>query len=149
MKTWIRTAAAVVLCLGASVAGADMVGDAKALLTAAHSELAAKGMDGAVREFNAGGKWRGGKAYVVVVDFKGNMLAHADNAKIVGKNMFEVRDAGGQAFIQEVIKRVQANGEAQIEFRWVNPQTKKIDNGRLMAKRVPGQDAYVGVSFFE
>jgi signal transduction histidine kinase len=106
-------------------------------------------VDAAVQAFNTGGKWNGEKAYVVVADFKGNMLAHANNQKIVGKNFYEAKDAGGKAFVQEVISGVQAKGETLIEFRWVNPTTKKIDGGHLMARRVPGRDAYVGVTFFD
>lgn len=150
MKTWIHaTAAAVALCGAATLAHAESVSEAKALLDAAHAELKSKGVEAAVKEFNAGGKWKGAKAYVVVADFKGNMLAHAANEKIVGKNMYEAKDASGKAFVQEVIQGVQAKGETNIDFRWANPSTKKIDDGKMVARRVPGQDAYVGVTFFE
>ena len=149
MKTWIRAAAAIAFCSAAALAQAESVAEAKALLDAAHAELKSKGVEGAVKEFNAGGKWKGTKAYVVVADFKGNMLAHAANEKIVGKNMYEAKDAAGKPFVQEVISGVQAKGETNIEFRWANPTTKKIDDGKMFAKRVPGQDAYVGVTYFE
>lgn len=150
MKTWnLIAAAAVAFCGFTLPAHAESMSEAKALLDAAQAELKSKGVDAAVKEFNSGGKWKGTKAYVVVADFKGNMLAHADNSKIVGKNFYEAKDATGKQFVQEVIQGVQAKGEASIEFRWANPQTKKIDDGHLVAKRVPGQDAYVGVTFFE
>jgi sensor histidine kinase regulating citrate/malate metabolism len=149
MKTWIRAATVAAFCSVAALAQAETVAEAKALLDAAHAELKTKGVEGAVKEFNAGGKWKGVKAYVVVADFKGNMLAHAANEKIVGKNMYEAKDATGKPFVQEVISGVQAKGETNIEFRWANPTTKKIDDGKMVAKRVPGQDAYVGVTFFE
>jgi len=149
MKTWIRAATVAAFCSAAALAQAETVAEAKALLDAAHAELKTKGVEGAVKEFNAGGKWKGVKAYVVVADFKGNMLAHAANEKIVGKNMYEAKDAAGKPFVQEVISGVQAKGETNIEFRWANPTTKKIDDGKMVAKRVPGQDAYVGVTFFE
>lgn len=150
MKTWIHAAAvAVAACGFALPAYAESVAEARALLDAAHAEIKSKGVEAAVKEFNAGGKWKGSKAYVVVADFKGHMLAHAANEKIVGKNMYEAKDAAGKAFVQEVIQGVQAKGETNIEFRWANPQTRKIDDGKMVAKRVPGQDAYVGVTFFE
>ncbi len=149
MKSLIHAAAALAVCGLTLPAHAESVAEAKTLLDAAHAELASKGVDAAVQSFNGGGKWKGNKAYVVVADFKGNMLAHADNQKIVGKNFFQAKDADGKTFVQDVIQGVQAKGEASIEFRWSNPQTKKIDDGRMVARRVPGKDAYVGVTFFE
>ena len=88
--------------------------------------------------------------HVVLVEFKGGtLLAHADNTKLVGKSMIEAKDAGGKQFVLETIKNVQATGESLVEYRWSNPATQKIDNGRLMARRVPGQEAYVAVGFWE
>jgi hypothetical protein len=148
MKFWMKAAAAAALAGFATLGMAETMAEAKAMLTAAQAELGSKGLN-AANDFNAGGKWNGSKAYVVLVDFKGNMLAHANNTKLVGKNLFEVKDATGRPFVQETIKSVQATGESLIELRWSNPETKKIDNAKLMARRVAGQDAYVGVAFFE
>jgi len=148
MKFWMQAAAAAALAGFATFGMAETMAEAKAMLTAAHAEVGSKGLN-AANDFNAGGKWKGHKAYVVLVDFKGNMLAHSDNVKMVGKNMYEAKDASGRPFVQETIKSVQATGESLIEMRWSNPETKKIDNARLMARRVPGKDAYVAVAFFE
>ena len=145
----MKAAAAVALTGFATLGMAETMAEAKAMLTAAQAELGSKGLNGAANDFNAGGKWKGRKAYVVLVDFKGNMLAHADNVKMVGKNMYEAKDATGKPFVQETIKSVQTSGESLIELRWSNPETKKIDNAKLMARRVSGQDAYVAVAFFE
>ena len=150
MNRWIRAAAAAILSASATLAAADAVTDAKAMLAEAHATVVAKGLPAAAAEFNAGGKWKRGKAYVVLVEFNGGtLLAHADNPKMAGKAMIEAKDATGKAFVQETINNVKATGESLVEYRWANPATKKIDNGRLMARRVPGQDAYVAIGFWE
>ena len=150
MKNWTRVAAATALYAFAALAHAETATEAKALLTEAQATVARKGLTGAADEFNAGGKWKRGKAYVVLVKFdNGMLLAHADNPKLAGKAMIEAKDASGKAFVQETIQNVKATGESLVEYRWANPTTKKIDNGRLMARRVPGQDAYVAVGFWE
>lgn len=149
MKTWKHLVVAAAVGTFAAAASADNAVEAKALLTAAHAELASKGMTAAAADFNAGGKWRKGRAYVVIADFNGTVLAHADNPKLVGKVMYEAKDASGKPFVQETIKNVKASGESLIEYRWANPATQKIDNGRLMARKVPGQEAYVAVGFWE
>jgi signal transduction histidine kinase len=149
MNSLLKGLAGAALVAFATIAAAETDAEAKAMLAAATSELAAKGVAGAAKEFNAGGKWRGKNAYVVLVEFNGNMLAHADNIKLVGKNMLEAKDATGRPFVQETIKTVQARAESNIDLRWANPNTKKIDSGKLLARRVPGQDAYVGIAYFE
>ncbi|HEX2547052.1 MAG TPA: cache domain-containing protein [Ramlibacter sp.] len=150
MKIWTRALAAITLSLSASLAAADTPAEAKAMLAEAHALVVSKGMTAAASEFNAGGKWKRGKAYVVLVNFDGGtLLAHADNPKMAGKAMLEAKDATGKPFVQETIQNVKASGESMVEYRWSNPATKKIDNGRLMARRVPGQDAYVAVGFWE
>jgi methyl-accepting chemotaxis protein len=148
MNTWNKALAAVALCAFSTLGHAETPDEARTMLTAAQAATG-KGLAAAASEFNAGGKWKGKKAYIVLVDFKGNMLAHSDNNKMVGKNMLEAKDAGGQPFVQQTIKSVQEKGESLVHIRWSNPETKKIDNGALMARRVAGQDAYVGVAYFE
>lgn len=149
MKTWTKAAAAIALTCTMPLALAETLSEAKALLDAATATLKSKGMEAATQEFNAGGKWKTDKAYVVVVGFQGDMFAHSSNPKLAGKNMLEVKDASGRPFIQEIIKTVQGGSEAQLQLRWANPNTKKIDDGHMVARRVPGQDAYVGVPYFD
>lgn len=150
MKIWMKYAAAFALSAAATFSHADVDAQAKAILDEAHALLASKGLEAATSEFNVGGKWKSGTTYVVVVKFdNGMMLAHADNPKLVGKSMFEARDAAGKPFVQETIANVKARGESLVDIRWANPTTRKIDNGRLVARRVPGQDAYVAVGYWK
>lgn len=150
MKKLKLALAALGLAVAAGGAAADTRTEAKAMLAEASATIAAKGMTAAADEFNAGGKWKRGKSYVVLVKFDGGtLLAHADNPKLAGKAMIEARDASGKPFVQETIANIKASGESLVEYRWANPTTKKIDNGRLMARRVTGQDAYVAVGFWE
>jgi cytochrome c len=150
MKNWMQAAAAIALAATAAFAHAETAVEAKALLAEAHAAVVSKGMSAAAQEFNAGGKWKRGKAYVVLVQFdRGTLLAHADNPKLAGKSMLEAKDASGKAFVHETIQNVKAQGESLVDYRWANPTTKKIDNGHLLARRVPGQDAYVAVGFWD
>lgn len=150
MNIWKSTAAALALSGFASLACADIATEARTMLAEAHTTIASKGMTAAAEEFNAGGKWKRGKAYVVLVTFDGGtLLAHADNPKMAGKAMIGAKDASGKAFVQDTINNVKATGESLVEYRWSNPTTKKIDNGRLLARRVTGQDAYVAVGYWE
>lgn len=149
MNIWMKGLAATAFAACSTLASAETIVEARATLNAALAEISSKGLTGAATAFNGGGKWRGNKMYVVVADFNGNMLAHSDNQKIVGKNMLEAKDAAGKPFVRETISNVKGGAESVVELRWANPNTKKIDDIRMAARRVPGQDAYVGVVFFE
>lgn len=149
MKSLVHTVAALSLCGLLTPAWAENPQEAKALLDSALAEIKTRGLEGAQKEFNAGGKWRQGTMYLVMADFKGNMLVHSANEKIIGKNMYEAKDAAGLPFVQEVIKSVQATGEAKVNLRWANPNTKKVDDGHMLARRVPGQAVYLGAVYFD
>lgn len=151
MKTWTSLAAALALSLGASFAHAASPDDAAKLVDAALAEIKAKGFEAAVKDFNAnaGGKWHQGGLYVVVARFDGHMIAHSANDKIVGKNMFEAKDAAGKPFVQENIASVKASGAAKVDLRWSNPETKKIADAVMVSKRVPGEEVYVGSVAFK
>ena len=149
MSLFARLTVASTLAAAALFAHAETPDEAKALLDAAVAEVKAKGLDGAAKEFNAGGKWRKGQLYVVMANFDGLMLAHSANDKIPGKNMLEAKDAGGNAFVKSTIAAVKASGSGQVDMRWGNPVTKQIADAVMFSKRVPGQDVYVGSVVFK
>lgn len=128
---------------------ASTVEDAKVMVDAALAQVKAKGVDAALTEFNAGTNWNKGGLYVVVVGFDGKMLAHSANAKMVGKNMLEAKDAGGKLFVKENIGAVKASGVSNIDMRWANPATNQIADAVMISKRIPGQDMYVGSVAFK
>jgi signal transduction histidine kinase len=149
MHPCTRLAAAAALCLSALAAQAETVDAAKALLDSALTEIKAHGLDKAVKDFNAGGKWNKGSLYLVVAKFDGTMVAHSANDKIPGKNMFEAKDAGGKPFVQEAIATAKGAGAGEVALRWGNPATKQIADATMIIRRVPGQDVYLGSVVFK
>ncbi|MBL8345220.1 MAG: cache domain-containing protein [Rubrivivax sp.] len=149
MNKWNHVIAALAVSVSATFAQASTIDDASGMVDAALAEIKAKGLDGAIQDFNAGGKWVKGGTYVVVVRFDGQMLAHSANGKIVGKNMLEAKDAGGKPFVQENIAAIKVTGNAKVDLRWSNPTTKQIADAVMISKRVPGQEVYVGSVAFK
>src|SRR3954469_8939407 len=149
MKFWMKAAAALAFSGLATLTAAQTLAEAKAMLEAAQLSATQKGLRGAATDFNAGGKWKKPRAYVVLVDFNGNLLARSDNTRMVGENVLEAKDAKGKAFVKETIKAVQAADEALVDMGWTDPDTKKVDSAKMLARRVPGQAAYVAVAFFD
>lgn len=149
MSNWIKAAAVAIALSATFTARAETLEEAKALQDAAIAEVKAKGLEAAVKDFNAGGKWRKGSLYIVIANFNGDMLAHSANEKIVGKNMLEAKDASGKPFVKDAIAGVKASGGAQFDMRWANPVTKQIADATFLTRRLPGQDAYIGTVVFK
>ena len=142
-------AAAAALALGSLCAHASSRDEAQAMLKAALADIKAKGVETAGKDFSAGGNWNKGTLYVFVADFKANILAHSANGKIVGKNLWDVKDPTGKLFVQDQVKQMQAGTSGTVTMRWMNPTTKQIDDAEAVLGRVPGQDLYVGAVWFK
>lgn len=112
--------------------------------------IKAQGKDVAFAEFTkAKGKFSEGELYLFVVDFKGLVLAHGGNAKLVGKNQSELIDADGKTFIKEFINIASTKGEGWSDYKWSNPETKKIQQKTTFIKKIDGMDAFIGCGFYK
>ena len=89
----------------------------------------AKDKTAAVAEIgNAKGRYVSGELYVFAYDLTGTMIAHPINAKLVGKNLLDVPDAGGKMFRKEIIDSVKAKGSATVDYQYKNPQSGVIES---------------------
>lgn len=126
MSKFIPTALVLALLCGPVLAGEKedamkMVADAAAAV--------AKDKTAAVAEIgNAKGRFVKGEVYVFAYDLAGTMVAHPINAKLVGKNLIDVPDAGGKMFRKEIIDGIQASGTVTVDYKYKNPQSGTVEN---------------------
>jgi len=130
---------------------ADKAEDAKALAEKAAAYWKANGKDKALAEINnPQGQFVKGDIYVVAHDFKGNVLAHGGNPKLVGANLFEQKDPiNGKFFVKEQIELAKAKGSGWVSFSWANPATKKVQPKKSWVKKVEGEECLVNSGVFE
>lgn len=64
--------------------------------------------------------------YVMVYDMQGKVLAHGQNPKMVGKDLIEMKDADGKAFVKERVDLASAKGKFWQEYKFTDPVTKKV-----------------------
>jgi cytochrome c len=145
-RRWAIWAAAATL---AATAGAETPEDAKSLLDGALAEIRMQGLDKAVKGFNAGGKWKTDRLYLVAVQLDGTVLANSANTKLPGHNMLEARDANGRPFMKEAIRAARATGSGQVDMRWGHPATLRLSDATMFVRRVPDQDVYLGSLVFK
>ncbi len=131
------------------VAGAGTADEAKALADKAVSFYTANGKDKALVAFNdAQGEFVKGDLYIFVNDYSGNTVAHGGNQKLVGKNMQDLKDADGKAFIVEFAAKAKSGG-GWVDYKWTNPETKKIQPKSTYIKAIDGTDFYLGCGIYK
>ncbi len=64
--------------------------------------------------------------YIFAYDFNGLVLAHGQNQKMIGKNLFDLQDADGRYLIQGLITTAR-KGSGWYYYKWANPITKMVD----------------------
>lgn len=65
--------------------------------------------------------------YLVVYKLDGTVVAHGANPKMVGKNLIELKDIDGKAFVKERVDLARSKGSFWQEYKFTNPENKKIE----------------------
>jgi signal transduction histidine kinase len=73
--------------------------------------------------------------YLTVYNMEGTALAHGANAKMVGKNLIDLRDANGKEHIRERMELAKTKAAFWQDFSWVNPVSKKIEPKQMYCER--------------
>ena len=73
--------------------------------------------------------------YLTVYKMDGTAMAHGANAKMVGKNLIELRDANGKEHIRERVELAKTKTSFWQDFSWVNPVSKKIEPKQMYCER--------------
>ena len=136
---WVMVACCFLLGLAVSNTYAASQAEAKALIEKGVAFYKANGKDKAFAEFsNPKGQFTKGDLYIFVIDTKGMTMAHGGNAKLVGKDMSELKDADGKFFMKEIIKTANEKGKGWVDYKWTNPVTKKVDDKTTYVEKVDG-----------
>ena len=76
---------------------------------------------------NKQGQFIKGDLYLVVYGLDGTVRAHGANDKMVGKNLIELKDVDGKAFVKERVDLGVSKGSFWQDYKFTNPVTKKIE----------------------
>lgn len=102
--------------------------EAVAMVQKAIAYIKAHGREKAFAEFsNPKGPFIHRDLYITVYDLKGVCLAHGFNQKMVGKNMIDLKDPDGKAFVKERNEMAKTKDKFWVDYKYVNPLTKQIE----------------------
>ena len=97
---------------------------------------------------NPKGPFVKGALYVFAYEMGGTIIAHPMNPKLIGKDMLEVKDADGKAFTKDFIATANsATGKGWVDYRWTNPESKKIEPKSSYIEKVG--DIFLGCGIYK
>lgn len=139
----------VSLVLGMSLSHAATVDEVKSFVNEGVELCKQQGTEACLKEFNdPKGKFIRGELYMFAYDFNGVNKALGSNSKIVGKNLYKLKDASGLMLIQELINIAQTKGEGWLDYKWSHPIKKKITPKTSFIKRIDG-DMFIGTGYYK
>lgn len=89
------------------------------------------------------GKFIDRDLYLVVYGLDGTVKAHGANGKMIGKNLIDLKDIDGKAFVKERVDLAKSKGTFWQQYKFTNPETKKIEPKIMYCERL-GETAVCG-----
>jgi cytochrome c len=127
LKTTVFALCALSLNTASFAAERGTIDEAIVLVQKAKAYIKANGNEKAYAEFsNPKGQFHDRDLYIFVFDKKGNTLAHGGNSRLIGKNLYELKDVTGLYSTQALLDAAQKGG-GKSNFKFLNPQTKAIE----------------------
>ncbi len=139
-KLFAVTAIALSVMTGSVLAaeGGATKEDAVAMVKKGVAAIKSGGADKTYAEFGdkANTTWHHRDLYLVVYGLDGVVHAHGANAKMVGKNLIELKDIDGKAFVKERVDMAKTHGTFWQDYKLTNPETKKIEPKSMYCEKL-------------
>ena len=74
--------------------------------------------------------------YLVVYKLDGTVAAHGANPKMVGKNLIELKEIDGKAFVKERGDLAKSKASFWQEYKFTNPENKKIEPKAMYCEKL-------------
>ncbi len=101
---------------------------AEAMVKKAAAALKAGGADKTYADINRkDGPYTDRDLYITVYGLDGVVRAHGANMKMVGKNLMEMKDIDGKAFVKERVDMAKKGKAFWQEYKFANPVSAKIE----------------------
>ena len=89
----------------------------------------------------------GDDGYFFVYDMHGRVLMHPRQRELVGQDLWDMRDARGNATIQSLLARARAGG-GYVEYMWRRPSTGQVAPKLGYVVQIPAWDWMVGTGLY-
>ncbi|MDL5034194.1 cache domain-containing protein [Pelomonas sp. APW6] len=82
------------------------------------------------------GQFRYEDLYLVVYGLDGVVHAHGANEKMVGRNLIELKDVDGKAFVKERVEMGKSKPSFWQDYKFTNPENKKVEPKSMYCERL-------------
>ncbi len=76
--------------------------------------------------------------YIFALDLNGTMVAHPMDPALTGKNLMDLRDSEGNAFIRKIVDASKTKGYGFTDYKWPRPASTDELNKTVFFERVHG-----------
>ena len=142
MHKLLVTRTLIAALLGATALAAHADGnatapEATAMVKKGVAFIKANGKDKGYAEIsNKGGQFNDRDLYLTVYGMDGVVRAHGANEKMIGKNLIELKDVDGKAFVKERTELAAAKPSFWQDYKFTNPVSKKIEPKSMYCERL-------------
>lgn len=124
--------------------------EAMAMVDAGLVLIKSAGPDKAARDFMSEPRWKQKDLYISMYqirDSRVTVVAHGMNDKLVGKDITELKDADGKAFIREAATIAAKGG--WVDYKWPDPATRKVNEKTSYIRSLPGSEYAILVGVYK
>jgi len=141
MKNFVSIAALAGFAAAASIAiaaeGGATAEQATAMVKKGVAFIKANGADKGYAEITSKtSQFKYQDLYLVVYGLDGVVHAHGANDKMVGRNLIDLKDVDGKAFVRERVELGQAKASFWQDYKFTNPENKKIEPKTMYCERL-------------
>jgi cytochrome c len=86
-----------------------------------------------------GSEWLKGETYIFIADMNGTMLMHPANPELETKNIMDMKDANGRAFMRDFVATAK-KGSGWVDYMWPKPGEKTPAKKQSYIKRAKMPD---------
>ena len=111
--------------------------EATAMVKKGVAFIKASGKDKGYAEIsNKAGQFVSGDLYLTVYGLDGTVRAHGANEKMIGKNLIDLKDVDGKAFVKERMDLAASKGTFWQDYKFTNPVSKKIEPKSMYCEKL-------------
>ena len=133
----ITLIAAFALAGVAHADGGASAAEATAMVKKGVVFIKAQGKDKGYAEISSKtSQFRDRDLYLVVYGLDGTVRAHGANEKMIGKNLIELKDVDGKAFVKERVELAASKGTFWQDYKFTNPTNKKIEPKSMYCEKL-------------
>ena len=152
MKNFIAAMLAILFLLVTSsillAAEKGTKAEAQAMVKKAIAFYKANGKDKALAVFSdPKGQFVDKDLYIFVYDLNGKCVAHGFNQKMIGKDLLDMTDSEGKAYVKERVTIAKTKGNGWQDYMFTDPISKKLEHKSAYIEKV--DDIIIGCGVYK